>query len=317
MREENVKQKNKLNEQTVKKYLFILSIFILPFISFCIFYVYLNVDNFMIAFQEIDAVTAKRTWVGFKNFIAVWEDFKTDGMIGYSIKNSLKMWWINFFISNPLYLVFSYYIYKKFLGNKFFKLIVMAPSIVSAFVYTLVYTKFVEGALPEILVGWGFESARYLQLIGDTRYAWGNLIFYGIWLSFGTSILVYTNVMNGIDQGIIESAHIDGVNDRQEFFSIVFPIIFPTFVTMFVTGLSGMFTISGHLMAFYMTSADPLLYGFGYYISVAIKKGAASGTYAHFPLVSASGLIITVPTAIIVFTSRWLLNKFDQTEDFA
>ncbi len=305
----------KISEQTVKKYLFILSIFILPTICFFVFYVYLNIDNFCIAFQSIDAVTAERTFVGFDNFVQVFKDLSTDGQVGISIKNSLKLWWINFIISNPLYLIFSYYIHKKFAGNKFFKIIVMAPSVVSGFVYTLVYKSFVERALPDIMWEWGYHN--FPQLIGDDRYAYGNLVFYGIWLSFGTSILVYTNVMNGIDSGIIESSHIDGVNDRQEFFSIVFPIIFPTFVTMCVTGAAGMFTASGHLMAFYMTSAPPKIWGFQYYINVAIKEGAATGSYTHFPIVSAAGLLVTIPTMIVVFTIRWLLNKFDKTEDFA
>ena len=40
-------------------------------------------------------------------------------------------------------------------------------------------------------------------------------IFYMIWSSFSTSLIVYPNAMNSINPEIIEAAHIDGVQNQR------------------------------------------------------------------------------------------------------
>lgn len=299
--------------RTIKKYLFIGSILIIPFISFCFFYLYVNASSFLLAFQNID-IKGKYTFVGFQNFIDFFNGFASDSQAKISLLNSLKMWWINFCITMPLYLIFSYYVFKKFAGHKLFRIIVMLPSIVSGFVYALLYKKFVDVAFVDIMASWGFKN--FPNLITDSRYAYGNNIFFTIWLSFGTSILIYTNAMNGVGDEIIESAHLDGVNDRQEFFKIVLPIVWPTLSTMVVTGVTSMFTVSGSLMAFYMTSAPPNIWGFDYYITVTVKNNASTMAYMEYPAVATAGMVVTLVTVPIVYTVKYLMNKFDKTEDF-
>lgn len=310
--------------RSLKKYLFVVSILIIPFISFSVFYVYLNTSSFVLAFQKVDILGrySLADYWGFGNFVKIiqgYTDSSSSVQILLCLKNSFKMWWINFLISNPLYLIFSYYICKKFAGHKIFKILVMLPSIVSGFIYAMVYKKFIDFALPGIMNSWGFE--KFPNLINDDRYAYGNGIFYTIWLSFGTSILVYTNAMNNVGDEIIESAQLDGCNNTQEFFQIVFPIMWPTLATMITTGVASMFTVSGPLMAFYMTSAPPHIWGFGYYMQVMVKNGAGNSNtaanYTSYPMVAASGLLVSVVTLPIVFFTKWLTGKFDRTEDFA
>ncbi len=317
------KSMNEKTKATLKRYAFVLSILIIPAISFFVFYVYINASSFVLAFQRIDEMTGKKEFAGFDNFKNLFESFKPSDdpfgdelLAGISILNSLKMWWINFLISMPLYLIFSYYIYKKFAGGKSFRVIAMLPSIVSTFVYALVYKKFVDnpGPLVDILVSWGFDSFKEINIIAQGKYAWGNNIFFSIWLSFGTSLLVYTNAMNAIDQEILESARLDGVNDRQEFFHIILPMIWPSLSTMVVTGVTGMFTTSGSMMTFYMTSPPSnSICGFGYYLTIIIKKDITS--FSSYPLVAASGMFVMLITLPVVYLTKWLFEKLDKMGD--
>ncbi len=321
-----LRKRNPMSEKTkavIKRYAFVLSILIIPAISFFVFYVYVNASSFVLAFQSIDEITGKQEFVGLGNFKKLFESFKPSDdpfgdelLAGISILNSLKMWWINFLISMPLYLIFSYYIYKKFAGGKAFRIIAMLPSIVSTFVYALVYKKFVDnpGPLVDIMISWGFEQFKEINIIAQGKYAWGNNIFFSIWLSFGTSILVYTNAMNAIDQEILESARLDGVNDRQEFFHIILPMIWPSLSTMIVTGVTGMFTTSGSMMTFYMTSPPSnSICGFGYYLTIIIKRDITS--YSSYPLVAASGMFVMIITLPVVYLTKWLLEKTDKMGD--
>ncbi len=307
---ENTQDKIKLSNKA-KDYWFVLSVCALPLISFAIFYVYMNFNSFTLAFKSID-IFGKEEWIGFSNFKDFLTGLKGDNKVGVSIKNSFVMHWLSFFISMPLYFVFSYYIYKKNFGSKIFLVLVMLPNIVSSFVYALVYKKMVEVALPDIMTEFlGFKS--FPNLIRDPKTAFGNNVFYTVWLSFGTSTLVYTNAMRAIDDQLIESAQIDGANNFNEFFHIIMPLIWPTVTTFVVTGAGGMFTASGALVTFYMWDAPPEIWGFGYYITRTVKLTESVG-YSNYPMVAASGLCITIVTAPVVFLIKGLMDKLDKTE---
>ncbi len=302
-------RKNNFLTQNIKEKLFLASLLIVPFICFCVFYVYVNFSSFTMAFKEYD-VNNNASWVGFDNFAELFRGFKDNSQIWLSLKNSLKFWWLSFLISNPLYFILSYYIFKKFIGHRVFRVIVMIPQIVSAMVFALVYKRFVEFGLPEFMESIGITD--FPKLIYDTKYAFGNNIFFSIWLSFGTSVIVYVNGMSGIDKEILESASIDGVNDFREFWNIILPLIWPSFTTMVVTGATGMFTASGALMTFYMYSADPAIWGLGYYFTVTVKT--SDGSYMSYPDVATSGLFVMLITLPVVFLIKWLMQKADRTE---
>ena len=307
---------------TLKYYGFITSILLLPAISFFVFYVYVNANSFVLAFQKIDEITGEISYNGLNNFKTLFKSFRSSKddelLAGISILNSLKMWWINFLVTMPLYLVFSYYIYKKFLASRSLRIIAMLPSIVSTFVYALVYMKFMDnpGPFTEIMERWGFKDFAAKNVFTD--YAFENNIFFTIWLSFGTSLLVYTNAMNAIDAEILESARLDGVNDTKEFFSIILPMIWPTLTTMLITGVTSMFTTSGSMMTFYMTSPPTnSVCGFGYYLNIIIKNGTFNGSYSHYPMIAASGLFVMMLTFPVVYFTKWFMYKMDKTEDIA
>ena len=299
----------RISPKRKKQLLFIASVLFIPLLMFLIFYVYINLQNFGLAFQSIDYY-GNKTWVGLENFKDFFDGLKNDSQVGLSVKNSLKIWALSFGISMPLYLIFSYYIFRKYIGAGPFSIIVMLPEVISGFVFALIYSKFVETALPSLMKSW-YSVEKFPQLIFDERYAFGNNIFYSIWLSFGTSTLIYSNAMRAIDDEIFESARLDGASDSQEFFHIVLPLIWPTLSTFIVTGVGGMFTASGSLMAFYMMDAPPSIWGFGYYISRMVKTDTSMGSYS---LIAASGLAVSLMTIPITFTVKWLTEKLDKTE---
>ena len=305
----NKEKRIKLNKKRIDN-LFVLSILIIPLISFAIFYVYVNLNSFVLAFQSID-VYGDYEWVGLKNITEFLNGLKGDSRVGLSVKNSLIYWSSSFFISMPLYLLFSYYVYKKNFGHSMFFIVVMLPNIVASFVYSLVYKMFVDIALPAFMESQGF--ANFPSLIYDDRTNFGNNIFYSIWLSFGTSTLVYTNAMRGIDDEIIESAQLDGANNFREFFSIILPLIWPTISTFVITGVTGIFTASGSLLVFYNMGAPTKIWGFGYYITYTVKTAVGSD-FSSYPAVAASGLCVTIITLPVVFFVKWLCNKLDKTE---
>ena len=304
----------KINKQKMplKRKLFILSIVTIPLLSFLFFYVYINFNSFLLAFQEVDKLGEHYTFVGFKNFKEFLTGVGTTAVARNSLKNSVMQWWITFLICTPLYVIFAYYISKKMPGNALVYTLVMLPSVVSAFVYALSYKKFVEVGLMDIMGMLGYED--FPQLISDWDYAMGNNLFFCIWMSFGSSTLIFVNAINGVDKEVLESAMIDGANDRVQFFKIVLPMIWPTFSTYCITGTTSMFTWSGHLMTFYMYGADESIWGLGYYFTVTIKNNVTTG-FSQYPMVATAGLCVTIMSIPITFGTKWLMNKLDRMSD--
>ena len=295
-----------------KDNLFVYSLIGYPLILFCIFYVGINFNSIILAFQSIDG-TGKH-FAGFKNFQLFWQEMTGSGnLLFYSLINSLKMYVINLVICMPLYICFSYLLFKKCLFNRVISFLVMVPSIMSGLVISLVFVNFIgsNGPLTELCRIFGINEGKWLNLLYSEEYAFGTTLFYSIWLSFSTSLLVYPTAMRGISPEVFESAKIDGVSNMfQELRHIILPLIYPTLTTFLVTGFAAIFSNGGPLLEFYYTEAPSYVSNMGYYFTRAVLVDATEFSY---PKYAAGGLILTVLIGPLTLLLKRFLEKFDYT----
>ena len=142
-----------------------------------------------------------------------------------------------------------------------------------------------------------------------TRFA--TLVFYNIWIGFGSVILLYSGAMKNINESVIEAGKIDGVGPFKEFIHIVFPSIYPTFVVFFVSGLAGIFTNQLNLFSFYGANAEYSDYTLGYFLYMK-TQGATAGEY---PYLAAMGILMTLVVVPITFFVNWGLKKIGPKEE--
>ena len=296
----------------LKDNLFVYSLIGYPLILFCIFYIGINLNSIILAFQSIDG-TGKH-FAGFKNFQLFWQEMTGSGnLLFYSLINSLKMYVINLLICMPLYICFSYLLFKKCLFNRAISFLVMIPSIMSGLVISLVFVNFIgsNGPLTELCKTFGINEGKWLNLLYSEEYAFGTTLFYSIWLSFSTSLLVYPTAMRGISPEIFESAKIDGVSNMfQELRYIILPLIYPTLTTFLVTGFAAIFSNGGPLMEFYHTEAPNYVSNMGYYFTRSVL---VDGTEFNYPKYAAGGLILTLLIGPLTMLLKRFLEKFDYT----
>lgn len=298
----HIRQKpaRKMNKR-LKDGIFVYLMLLLPLLQFCIFYIGVNVNSIVMAFEEYDQLNNVYTFTGLSNFRRIW-DFFGDEIFKYCLKNSL----LGFFaiqLLSPVVLFFTFFIYKKFFGGEFFKVVLFLPTIISTIITVTVYKYFVELAIPSV-----FEKLFHKQiggLLSTPSTSFGAVIFYYMWLSFGSLMLMYLGCMNGISESIVESAKLEGATDLQEFVYITFPMIWPTFATLFYTSVAGIFTNQLNLYTLWGTKAEGRLYTFGYYL----YKGVAEARTAEYPYLSALGLLMTLIAAPLTFFAKWGMNK--------
>ena len=306
---ENTKQRKKKNYKQIG---FIASVLFYPLLLFFIFYVVINFNSIIMAFENID-VYGKVTFAGLDNFIEYWKLLTSaqGSLVAISLKNSLLMYFINLIICMPLYILFSYMLYKKCFLNRTIRFIVMIPQVVSSFVICMLFMNFTGSALPDLMEVL-FKIENFPNLLRNTKYIFPTTLFYMIWISFSGSLIVYPNAMKEIDSGVTESAQIDGVSNMfQELRYIILPLIFPTLSTFLVTGFAGIFLNCGPLIEFYLYEADTSVYNMGYYFIT----GVMTGKKMDYPLLSAGGIILTLVSAPLTYLVKFGLDKLDPVED--
>lgn len=293
----------------LKKNLFVYSLIAYPLILFLIFYVVVNFNSILLAFQTIDG--SGKSFAGLNNFKTFLSEMFGEGnLLSYSFINSIKMYFINLVVCMPLYVFFSYLLFKKCFLNKTVSFLVMIPSIMSGLVIALIFVNFIgsNGPLTFIMERTGWNGGKWLNLLYDEKYAFGTTLFYMIWLSFATSLIVYPTAMRGINPEVLESAKIDGVSNMfQELWYIILPLIYPTLTTFLITGFAAIFSTSGPLLEFYYTDAPDYVSNMGYYFT---KMILVDGTEFSYPKYAAGGIILTIIVAPLTILLKWTLEKF-------
>ena len=272
-------------------------------LSFCIFWIGNNMESILLTFRKYN-FDGTWKWAGFNNFGDFFNSLRQDGgLLPIALKNSAMSYIITFLIQTPTAWILAYFIYKKCFGHKLIRGVALLPSIVSGYIFCLIFKRFVTGALPSFMSTLGFEGFPNLL---TPEYAFGTLVFYGIWLGYAGVVLYMPNAMNQIDDAIIESAQLDGVNMFQEFWHIILPMIMPTQVTFWVTGFSAI--IGGLIdpLTFFMYDAPPEVYTYGYYMTVKVVNTSSMVGYGEL---AAGGMVFTLIMGPLILTLKHLLDK--------
>ena len=298
-----------INRKKWSDVLFFCLMMAIPLIQMLIFYVGVNFNSLSLMFKSYDIETGDFSIVYFDNFIKAFGEFKNNPLLSVSFKNSLIVSLCLIIISFPIGLLFSYAIFKKCFAHNIFKVVLFIPQIVSVIVMTTMFNYFVEKAIPELAkILFGKEM---MGLFSETETAFPTLIFYTIWTSFGSSMLMYVGAMTSIDNSILEAANLDGTSPIQEFVYIILPSIFSTISVFLNITIVGIFSQQINLFSFFGTRAETNLYTIGYYL---YRETQLATTY-DYPYLATLGFLFTIVATIISFTARHLMAKYGPSEE--
>ncbi|MBE7068667.1 MAG: sugar ABC transporter permease [Clostridiales bacterium] len=291
--------------------LFVLAITIFPVVQFLIFYVGVNLNSILMVFQkyETDPVTnigAYKFLQGdiFENFKTMFEQIRLDPMLEYAFSNAFLAFFVTVGVGTTLALVFALYIYKKMFFAKTFRLLLFAPSVLSSIIMVRMFQNFTETVLPTLI-----PSMNGIGLLSNPDTKMFGYLFFTVWTGFGMQILMYSSAMNTIDESIIEAAKLDGVGPFREFVSIIFPLIYPTFITFMVTNLAGLFTNQINLFAFGGSGVEAKYITIGYYLYIKTAAGAGSASYLEYPVLACYGVTMTIVAVPVVLGGKKLMEK--------
>ena len=305
------KKEKKLTMSSVKRRrkIFYAALLAYPLAQFIIFYVLVNFNSILLSFQTWSTETSSFYFTGFNNFKDVINDLFNDADMKVAFLNSIKIYLAALLIGLPLNLIFSFLMYKKIPGNGAFRIVLFLPQIISSLVISLMFKYIVEYGLGNL----GGKLAFDQTLLSNRKTGFPTIIFYCIWASFGTQILIYTNAFSKINPELVEYGKLEGMNMWQEFFHISIPSIFPTITVFLVAGVAGIFTNQAALYNFYGAGASTHMQTLGYIFFVKVLKNN-DAAFAQYPYASAAGLIFTIVAAPITLLVKRLLEKYGPNE---
>lgn len=297
----NLKKKRPLSQK-----IFILCFILVPTVNFLIFYVYVNIDGFLMAFFKHEAGSSQRIWT-LENFRLFFEELGKGGDIRLAFINTFKTFLINLIIF-PWGIVVAYFLYKKIFGFKAFRVIFFLPSIINSIIIVIFYKNIVSiyGPIAEFVQNILKLSDRP-DLLGDKQFANYFVWLHMLWLSFPGDMIIWGGAFARIPDSVIESAKIDGANWVIELVRIILPMIWPTFALKYIMLFSAVFSSSGAV--FLLTNGTAGTMTFAAWQYILIISNSSNPLSQYFNYLSAIGLLVTFVAMIIVVVCKAIENR--------
>jgi putative aldouronate transport system permease protein len=245
------------------------------------------------------------TWVGLKWF----KEFITDYRFFLIFRNTLVISALKIFIAFPIPIIFALMLNEmKVAGvKKFVQTASYLPHFISwIIVVGLCQTFFgtVNGLVNNLFISWGVVE-QPIPVLTDPNSYWALAVLTEIWKESGWGAIIYIAAISGIDAVLYEAAEIDGASRLQRMWHITLPAIKGTIVIMFILSLGGL--INGNL-----EQARLLSNKFNRNTSEIINLYVLTTGLVdfRFDYATAVGLMQSVISVILVFSSNWFSRKF-------
>ncbi len=299
-----------IHTRKFRKKIFVASFLVLPIINFLVFWVYVHLDSFSLAFKTLKDGEEVFSFEQFEN---IWKSLTqgtnlVDGFkIGTAFKNTMLFYFTGILVNFPLSILASYFIHKKIVGYRFFRVITYLPCIVTSAALVMMYRYLIDhgGLIHKIFQLTNPADAVYQAPLTDSSTAIWTILIYYVLSGLGTTIVVVCGAMNSLSPEMLEAGEIDGCNWFQELIYLVIPGIWPTLSTIIVLNTAGILGATGPVLAF--TKGTQETETLSYLMYHLTLKGRA---FLYLP--SAIGLVMTVLTVPIVFTVRKLVTSNDE-----
>jgi multiple sugar transport system permease protein len=166
-------------------------------------------------------------WIGFKNYhdiFTIYPPFQP------AIKHNLIWLAVLFLIPTPLGVFLAVLLDKEMKGGRFYQTAFFLPVVLSlalvGFLWQLIYSPD-QGLLNEITGG-------HTDWYGDPKINLWAVLVATCWKQTGYVMLLYLAGLKAVDPSLREAAKMDGASDTQTFFRVVFPVMRPINIIVFV-----------------------------------------------------------------------------------
>jgi len=223
-----MKKKNGMTKKMERQYL----VMVLP--GFLIFTVGLILPMIMAlrySFTDWDGMSAEKLFVGFQNYIDLFQDDDFLSAWSFTIKFTIG----NTIIQNVLALLFAVALDSGIKAQKLYRTAFFVPCLISSLIVGFIWLKMFSNVLPEINEMFGTNINFLLFGSGETVLL--GLLIANNWQWIGYWMLIYLAGLQSIPAELYEAAKVDGAGAISRFKNITIPMLAPA-ITICVVGIT-------------------------------------------------------------------------------
>lgn len=190
-------------------------------------------------------------FIGLDNYVTILGSDEFRGRLVWTI-----IWTaVNVFFHFTLGLGLALLLNQKFRGRTVYRLILMLPWAVPAFISAVSWRYIFNGeygVLNLFLAGFGIDGPNWLS---DPFWAYVAPIIVNVWLGVPFMMVALLGGMQSIPSDLYEAARVDGANRRQQFWNVTLPQL--KSVSVAVTMLGIIWTFNLFVVIFLTTGGGP------------------------------------------------------------
>jgi len=187
------------------------------------------VGSVILSFTNWDGIgpLSSIKFIGLKNYVDVVTIYPP---FWPAVQHNLIWLAVYFLVATPLGIFFAVLLDREIRGTRIYQTAIYLPVVLSlalvGFIWQLIYSK--DQGLINGLTG------STIDWYGDPRFnLWAALVA-ATWKQTGYVMLLYLAGLKGVDPSLREAAKVDGANERQTFFRVVFPVMAPINIIVLV-----------------------------------------------------------------------------------
>lgn len=205
-----------------------------------VFYLVPSIWTIFMSFTEGPNYTTY-SFVGFKNFTILWEEFVNRKEFYYELVNTIYYAFVSVFLSLFFSVLFANLLNQQIKARSLFRLIYFLPCLTMASAVGVVWRNMLNSrfGLINILLGAvGIQGPKWLT---DPNWAIPGVILVGVWSSVGYNMILLLAGLQNISKTYYEAAQIDGANVVQQFIHVTVPLLSPVLFFVMLTAVMGGF----------------------------------------------------------------------------
>jgi N-acetylglucosamine transport system permease protein len=213
------------------KYPFVIGFLVVPLVLYVVFVVSPYLQAFYIAMTNWRGFAAP-TWVGFDNFVRLWND----PTFWKAVRHNGIILLVLPLVTTAIALVFAYLInlgggsrggqMRGVWGSNFYRVVFFFPQLLAvpiiAVLFQTVYRPNASGLINGVLMKMGLEPVGFLI---NPKLALASIIGVLIWQSVGFYVVLFSAGMASIPKDIYEAAELDGASHVTLFLRVTLPLL--------------------------------------------------------------------------------------------
>jgi raffinose/stachyose/melibiose transport system permease protein len=217
---------------------------------FFAFHTYPALQGIFYAFTNWDGFSESYNFVGFKNFVNLFQDDNVINSYVFTFKYAIVVT----ILINVLSLIIALGLNAKIKFKNFFRGVYFLPNILSVLIVGFIFNYLFSN----VFTLWGAKlGSEFLSqnILGNADWAWIGVVIVAVWQGIAFNTILYLAGLQTIPRDLYEASSLDGAGRLREFWSITFPLLASFFTINMVLAMKSALMVFDQVVA--LTGGGP------------------------------------------------------------